>query len=151
MFASWQDSRCLMLIWITSLIIQNGTLEQCFCFRMEILHQTSCGDPRLHQNCVNKHALKFEQLLLLVLPWATFSAHSTFALLKHHTVGSALNWMTFNLAVVQVIKQEGLSRTASECTLFDLFKYNDINDDEHLTIEEFYAAFGKCWVLMNNA
>ncbi len=56
--------------------------------------------------------------------------------------------MTFNLAVVQVIKQEGLSRTASECTLFDLFKYNDVNDDEHLTIEEFYAAFGKCWVLM---
>uniref|UniRef100_A0A8C1K4Q6 Follistatin-like 5 n=1 Tax=Cyprinus carpio TaxID=7962 RepID=A0A8C1K4Q6_CYPCA len=41
----------------------------------------------------------------------------------------------------QVIKQEGLSRTASECTLFDLFKYNDVNDDEHLTREEFYAAF----------
>uniref|UniRef100_A0A671RGQ3 Follistatin-like 5 n=1 Tax=Sinocyclocheilus anshuiensis TaxID=1608454 RepID=A0A671RGQ3_9TELE len=41
----------------------------------------------------------------------------------------------------QVIKQEGLSRMASECTLFDLFKYNDVNDDEHLTREEFYAAF----------
>uniref|UniRef100_A0A8C2ICF1 Follistatin-like 5 n=1 Tax=Cyprinus carpio TaxID=7962 RepID=A0A8C2ICF1_CYPCA len=41
----------------------------------------------------------------------------------------------------QVIKQEDLSRTASECTLFDLFKYNDVNDDEHLTREEFYAAF----------
>uniref|UniRef100_A0A8C1J3C4 Follistatin-like 5 n=1 Tax=Cyprinus carpio TaxID=7962 RepID=A0A8C1J3C4_CYPCA len=41
----------------------------------------------------------------------------------------------------QVVKQEGLSRTASECTLFDLFKYNDVNDDEHLTREEFYTAF----------
>ncbi|XP_026115214.1 follistatin-related protein 5-like, partial [Carassius auratus] len=48
----------------------------------------------------------------------------------------------------QVIKQEGLSRTASECTLFDLFKYNDVNDDEHLTREEFYVAFGECLVLM---
>lgn len=30
-----------------------------------------------------------------------------------------------------------------ECTLFDLLKYNDVNDDEHLTKEEFYTAFGK--------
>lgn len=44
---------------------------------------------------------------------------------------------------MQVIKQEGLSRTTSECTLFDLFKYNDVNDDEHLTKDEFYAAFGE--------
>ncbi|XP_030641167.1 follistatin-related protein 5, partial [Chanos chanos] len=41
----------------------------------------------------------------------------------------------------QVIKQEGLSKTASECTLFDLLKYNDINDDENLTKDEFYSAF----------
>ncbi|XP_026855092.1 follistatin-related protein 5 isoform X2 [Electrophorus electricus] len=41
----------------------------------------------------------------------------------------------------QVIKQEGLSKSASECTLFDLLKYNDIDDDEHLTKDEFYAAF----------
>ncbi|XP_072520111.1 follistatin-related protein 5 isoform X3 [Salminus brasiliensis] len=41
----------------------------------------------------------------------------------------------------QVIKQEGLSKTASECTLFDLLKYNDANDDEHLTKDEFYTAF----------
>lgn len=41
----------------------------------------------------------------------------------------------------QVIKQEGLSKDASECSLFDLLKYNDINDDKHLTKEEFYAAF----------
>lgn len=46
---------------------------------------------------------------------------------------------------MQVIKQEGLSRTTSECTLFDLFKYNDVNDDEHLTKDEFYAAFGELW------
>ncbi|CAB1423719.1 unnamed protein product [Pleuronectes platessa] len=42
----------------------------------------------------------------------------------------------------QVIKQEGLSKDFSECTLFDLLKYNDVNDDEHLTKEEFYTAFG---------
>uniref|UniRef100_A0A673A516 Follistatin-like 5 n=1 Tax=Sphaeramia orbicularis TaxID=375764 RepID=A0A673A516_9TELE len=41
----------------------------------------------------------------------------------------------------QVIKQEGLTKEKSECTLFDLLKYNDINDDEHLTKEEFYTAF----------
>eukprot|EP00064_Thunnus_orientalis_P001295 superscaffoldBa00000087_g1297 len=41
----------------------------------------------------------------------------------------------------QVIKQEGLSKDISECTLFDLLKYNDVNDDEHLTKEEFYTAF----------
>ncbi|XP_045885960.1 follistatin-related protein 5 [Micropterus dolomieu] len=43
----------------------------------------------------------------------------------------------------QVIKQEGLSKDVSECTLFDLLKYNDVNDDEHLTKEEFYTAFGE--------
>eukprot|EP00063_Salmo_salar_P079890 XP_014054725.1 PREDICTED: follistatin-related protein 5-like isoform X1 [Salmo salar] len=41
----------------------------------------------------------------------------------------------------QVIKQEGLFKEVSECTLFDLLKYNDINDDEHLTKDEFYTAF----------
>lgn len=43
----------------------------------------------------------------------------------------------------QVIKQEGLSKDALECTLFDLLKYNDVDDDEHLTREEFYSAFGE--------
>ncbi|XP_076850617.1 follistatin-related protein 5 isoform X2 [Brachyhypopomus gauderio] len=41
----------------------------------------------------------------------------------------------------QVIKQEGWSKSASECTLFDLLKYNDANDDEHLTKDEFYTVF----------
>ncbi|XP_017272968.1 follistatin-related protein 5 isoform X1 [Kryptolebias marmoratus] len=41
----------------------------------------------------------------------------------------------------QVIKHEGLSKDLLECTLFDLLKYNDDNDDEHLTKEEFYTAF----------
>lgn len=44
---------------------------------------------------------------------------------------------------LQVIKQEGLSKDMFECTLFDLLKYNDANDDEHLTREEFYTAFGE--------
>ncbi|KAK3564700.1 hypothetical protein QTP86_024837 [Hemibagrus guttatus] len=41
----------------------------------------------------------------------------------------------------QVIKQEGFRNTASECTLFDLLKYNDMDDDEHLRKDEFYSAF----------
>ncbi|XP_068571321.1 follistatin-related protein 5 [Cebidichthys violaceus] len=40
----------------------------------------------------------------------------------------------------QVIKQEGLSKDVSECTLFDLLKYNDVDDDERLTKDEFYTA-----------
>lgn len=43
----------------------------------------------------------------------------------------------------KVIKQEGLSKDNAECTLFDLLKYNDIDDDERLTKEEFYTAFGE--------
>ena len=46
--------------------------------------------------------------------------------------------------LLQVIKQEGLTKTSSDCTLFDLLKYNDEDDDEHLIKEEFYTAFGEC-------
>uniref|UniRef100_A0A8C5GBR1 Follistatin-like 5 n=1 Tax=Gouania willdenowi TaxID=441366 RepID=A0A8C5GBR1_GOUWI len=42
---------------------------------------------------------------------------------------------------LKVIKHEGLSKDMSDCTLFDLLKYNDVNDDEHLTREEFKTAF----------
>lgn len=49
---------------------------------------------------------------------------------------------------LKVIKQEGLSKDISECTLFDLLKYNDVNNDEHLTKEEFYTAFGEDTVLL---
>uniref|UniRef100_A0A665U9U9 Follistatin-like 5 n=1 Tax=Echeneis naucrates TaxID=173247 RepID=A0A665U9U9_ECHNA len=41
----------------------------------------------------------------------------------------------------QVRRLKGLSKDFSACTLFDLLKYNDINDDEHLTKEEIYTAF----------
>ncbi|XP_028815553.1 follistatin-related protein 5 isoform X2 [Denticeps clupeoides] len=41
----------------------------------------------------------------------------------------------------QVIKQEGLNKAGTECTLFDLLKYSDVDNDEHLTKEELYAAF----------
>uniref|UniRef100_A0A669E1L3 Follistatin-like 5 n=1 Tax=Oreochromis niloticus TaxID=8128 RepID=A0A669E1L3_ORENI len=41
----------------------------------------------------------------------------------------------------ELSQQEGLSKDISECTLFDLLKYNDVNDDERLTKEEFYTAF----------
>ncbi|MGH0162496.1 UNVERIFIED_CONTAM: hypothetical protein FKN15_042872 [Acipenser sinensis] len=42
----------------------------------------------------------------------------------------------------QVIKQEGLAKDLSECTLFDLLKYDDYNGDKHLSKEEFYRSFG---------
>lgn len=48
-----------------------------------------------------------------------------------------------HVPLLQVIKQEGLRNTASECTLFDLLKYNDMDDDERLTKDEFYSAFGE--------
>lgn len=41
----------------------------------------------------------------------------------------------------QVVKQEGLSKDSSDCSLFDLLKYDDVNDDEFLTRDEFYSAF----------
>ncbi|MBN3295454.1 FSTL5 protein, partial [Amia calva] len=44
-------------------------------------------------------------------------------------------------AALQVIKQEGLAKEASGCTLFDLLKYDDRDADKHLTQDEFYAAF----------
>ncbi|XP_036372979.1 follistatin-related protein 5-like isoform X3 [Megalops cyprinoides] len=40
-----------------------------------------------------------------------------------------------------IIKQEGLAKDVSDCTLFDLLKYDDDNGDKHLTKEEFYTAF----------
>ncbi|RXM32371.1 Follistatin-related protein 5 [Acipenser ruthenus] len=41
----------------------------------------------------------------------------------------------------QVIKQEGLAKDLSKCTLFDLLKYDDYNGDKHLSKEEFYRSF----------
>uniref|UniRef100_A0A4W3HYD3 Follistatin-related protein 5 n=1 Tax=Callorhinchus milii TaxID=7868 RepID=A0A4W3HYD3_CALMI len=43
--------------------------------------------------------------------------------------------------LAQVIKQDGLGKDLSECSLFDLLKYDDYNSDKHLTQEEFYRAF----------
>uniref|UniRef100_A0A8C9SRB5 Follistatin-like 5 n=1 Tax=Scleropages formosus TaxID=113540 RepID=A0A8C9SRB5_SCLFO len=41
----------------------------------------------------------------------------------------------------QIIKQQGLAKDKSQCTLFDLLKYDDGNGDQHLSKEEFYKAF----------
>ncbi|XP_054648998.1 follistatin-related protein 5 isoform X2 [Dunckerocampus dactyliophorus] len=43
--------------------------------------------------------------------------------------------------ISQVIKHEGFSKDVGECSLFDLLKYSDVDDDERLTKEEFYTAF----------
>uniref|UniRef100_A0A8C5GBB9 Follistatin-like 5 n=1 Tax=Gouania willdenowi TaxID=441366 RepID=A0A8C5GBB9_GOUWI len=61
------------------------------------------------------------------------------AMFKHFDVDNNGQIGTSELS--QVIKHEGLSKDMSDCTLFDLLKYNDVNDDEHLTREEFKTAF----------
>uniref|UniRef100_A0A8C6HUD0 Follistatin-related protein 5 n=1 Tax=Mus spicilegus TaxID=10103 RepID=A0A8C6HUD0_MUSSI len=43
--------------------------------------------------------------------------------------------------LTQVIKQEELNKDLSDCTLYDLLKYDDFNADKHLALEEFYRAF----------
>ncbi|XP_059501007.1 follistatin-related protein 5 isoform X3 [Stegostoma tigrinum] len=43
--------------------------------------------------------------------------------------------------LTQVIKQDRLGKHLSQCSLFDLLKYDDYNNDKHLTQEEFYRAF----------
>ncbi|EOB03506.1 Follistatin-related protein 5, partial [Anas platyrhynchos] len=41
----------------------------------------------------------------------------------------------------QVIKRDELGKDLSDCSLFDLLKYDDYNSDKHLGLEEFYRAF----------
>ncbi|XP_060234433.1 follistatin-related protein 5 isoform X4 [Meriones unguiculatus] len=43
--------------------------------------------------------------------------------------------------LTQVIKQEELYKDLSDCSLYDLLKYDDFNADKHLALEEFYRAF----------
>ncbi|KAG8135050.1 hypothetical protein E2320_008114 [Naja naja] len=43
--------------------------------------------------------------------------------------------------LTQVIKQDELGKDMSDCSLFDLLKYDDYNSDKHLGLEEFYRAF----------
>ncbi|KAJ1216117.1 hypothetical protein NDU88_003723, partial [Pleurodeles waltl] len=41
----------------------------------------------------------------------------------------------------QVIQQDGFGKDLSDCSLFDLLKYDDYNSDRHLAVEELYRAF----------
>lgn len=50
----------------------------------------------------------------------------------------------------QVIKQDRLGKDHSQCSLFDLLKYDDYNSDKHLTQEEFYRAFRKSKIIWIN-
>ncbi|XP_073897812.1 follistatin-related protein 5 isoform X3 [Castor canadensis] len=43
--------------------------------------------------------------------------------------------------LTQVIKQEELGKGLSDCTLYNLLKYDDVNLDKHLALEELYRAF----------
>ncbi|KAF4799491.1 Follistatin-related protein 4 [Turdus rufiventris] len=41
----------------------------------------------------------------------------------------------------KVIKRDELGKEPSDCSVFDLLKYDDYNGDKHLALEEFYRAF----------
>ncbi|XP_058513530.1 follistatin-related protein 5 isoform X2 [Ochotona princeps] len=43
--------------------------------------------------------------------------------------------------LTQVIKQDELGKDIFDCTLYDLLKFDDVNSDKHLALEEFYRAF----------
>ncbi|XP_069487460.1 follistatin-related protein 5 isoform X2 [Ambystoma mexicanum] len=43
--------------------------------------------------------------------------------------------------LTQLIKQDGFGKELSDCSLFDLLKFDDYNSDKHLALEEFYRAF----------
>nr|XP_036859065.1 follistatin-related protein 5 [Manis javanica] len=46
-----------------------------------------------------------------------------------------------NFSKHTVIKQEELGKDLSDCTLYDLLKYDDFNSDKHLDLEELYRTF----------
>ncbi|XP_016409175.1 follistatin-related protein 5-like isoform X2 [Sinocyclocheilus rhinocerous] len=119
--------------------------------RITIMHSEECfyKDDNCHLGDYKK--LKTEMLDLHAQRYLTpgnHGSHENDMATRKHLVDMMFkrfdadgNGRVDSSELSQVIKQEGLSRTASECTLFDLFKYNDVNDDEHLTREEFYTAF----------
>uniref|UniRef100_A0A5F9D1R5 Follistatin like 5 n=1 Tax=Oryctolagus cuniculus TaxID=9986 RepID=A0A5F9D1R5_RABIT len=43
--------------------------------------------------------------------------------------------------LTQVIKRDELGKDPSDCTLYDLLKFDDFNADKHMALEEFYRAF----------
>ncbi|XP_066042144.1 follistatin-related protein 5 isoform X2 [Chamaea fasciata] len=48
----------------------------------------------------------------------------------------------------QVIKRDELGKEPSDCSVFDLLKYDDYNGDKHLALEELYRAFCSCFSLL---
>ncbi|KAF7707025.1 follistatin-related protein 5 isoform X1 [Silurus meridionalis] len=119
--------------------------------RITIVHSEECfykddncrlvDYKKLKTKVLNLHALRF-------LPPGAQNSYETNMVSRKHVVD--LMFKRFDAdgsgqvdssELSQVIKQEGLRNTASECTLFDLLKYNDMDDDEHLTKDEFYSAF----------
>ncbi|CAL8261592.1 unnamed protein product [Lota lota] len=61
------------------------------------------------------------------------------AMFKHFDADN--NGQVESREISQVIKQEGLSRVTSTCSLYDLLKYDNLNGDAHLTLREMYSAF----------
>lgn len=53
--------------------------------------------------------------------------------------------------LVQVSQAEEVSRLAEECSLVDMLRYDDPNDDGHLSLNEFYTAFSVSVVSLDKA
>lgn len=47
------------------------------------------------------------------------------------------------LSLLQVMKKEDLEDDLLDCTLEDLLRFDDYNNDGHLTLQELYTAFRK--------
>uniref|UniRef100_A0A8C9FDL2 Follistatin like 5 n=1 Tax=Pavo cristatus TaxID=9049 RepID=A0A8C9FDL2_PAVCR len=58
-----------------------------------------------------------------------------------HYFDSDSNGLVDTNELSQVIKRDELGKDLSDCSLFDLLKYDDYNSDKHLGLEEFYRAF----------
>lgn len=46
-------------------------------------------------------------------------------------------------SLLQVMKKEDLEDDLLDCTLEDLLRFDDYNNDGHLTLQELYTAFRK--------
>lgn len=79
---------------------------------------------------------------LVSVSWRNDDGRSVLIIRSYGAVRCAMTSVPFSFSL-KVIKQEGLSKNNAACTLFDLLKYNDMDDDERLTKEEFYTAFGE--------
>uniref|UniRef100_A0A8C5N159 Follistatin-like 5 n=1 Tax=Gouania willdenowi TaxID=441366 RepID=A0A8C5N159_GOUWI len=116
--------------------------------RITIMHSEECFYKGKNDKCrlSDYRRLKTKILDLFDKRFLGPSLHGTYrdnmaakkqlvnAMFKHFDVDNNGQIGTSELS--QVIKHEGLSKDMSDCTLFDLLKYNDVNDDETFNMKK---------------